>query len=95
MRWTSRRKAELIDACSSGERSLAEVLVEHAISPEEFAAWVRLYESGGGPALRSTKLQNYRKVPEQRTLRRRPGSPIISPTKTSTTRVSMGPREKT
>jgi transposase-like protein len=74
MRWTSRRKAEVVDACRSGERSLLAVLAEYQISQEEFAEWVRLYERGGRNALRSTKLQRYRSQERGKNpLRRRPG----------------------
>jgi transposase-like protein len=73
MRWTSQRKAALIEACRSGERSLVAILVEYAISQEEFAEWVRLYQRGGRNALRSTKLQAYRALEKDKRLPRRPG----------------------
>jgi transposase-like protein len=59
MRWTSKRKAEIIEAIQSGRLTPAEAMGRHEVSEEELAAWVRDYVGHGRAGLRATKLQQY------------------------------------
>jgi two-component system, cell cycle response regulator CtrA len=61
--WTPRRKAEVIKAVMGGKLALEEALRRHKLTEEEFRAWQRVYEVHGLPALRTTRLQQYRLPP--------------------------------
>jgi hypothetical protein len=60
MRWTARRKAAVIEAIRSGEITQAWAMLEYDLSAEELAEWIKLYDTDGRPALRATRLQQYR-----------------------------------
>jgi transposase-like protein len=59
MRWTTMRKAEIIEAIQSGSLTPTEAMCQHGLSEEELAAWMRDYLSHGRAGLRVTKLQQY------------------------------------
>lgn len=62
-RWTIRRKAAVVTAVAAGEITREEVCRRYQISTEEFLSWQRAYETYGLPGLRSTRLQQYRRIP--------------------------------
>lgn len=51
-RWVARRKAEVVVAVYGELLTQAQACERYALSPEEFAGWVRAYERGGIPGLR-------------------------------------------
>jgi transposase-like protein len=59
MRWTMKRKAEIIEAIQNGRMTAAEATERHGLSEEELAAWMRNYLAHGKDGLRVTKLQQY------------------------------------
>jgi Protein of unknown function (DUF1153) len=61
MRWTVRRKAEVVVAIAQGRITIAEAKERHGLSEEELAAWQRDYTAHGEAGLRATWLQQYRR----------------------------------
>ncbi len=59
MRWTTMRKAEIIEAIQSGRLTPVEAMDRHGLSEEELAAWMRDYLAHGRAGPRVTKLQQY------------------------------------
>ena len=57
MRWTARRKFELINAVRRGTRAKASVLTQHGISEDEWQEWLVAYMAGGVDKLKVTKRQ--------------------------------------
>ena len=53
MRWTARRKAEVIITIRNGEISLEEAKSRYGVSDDEIAAWMRDYDAHGERGLRS------------------------------------------
>jgi transposase-like protein len=70
-RWTIRRKAAVVTAVAAGEITREEICRRYQISEEEFLSWQRAYEGYGLPGLRSTRLQQYRRVTSVRRFGRR------------------------
>ncbi len=60
MRWTPKRKAEIVVAINEGLITNAEANRYYGLSDEELAAWMRDYDAHGRAGLRVTKLQRYR-----------------------------------
>ncbi len=54
MRWTAKRKAQLVEQVSNGDVTLETALTTHGISLEEFTAWRRDYAAGGKALLKAT-----------------------------------------
>jgi hypothetical protein len=61
-RWVIRRKAELVAAVRGGLISLDEVCERYNLSVEEFRSWEETLSRHGIRGLRTTKLQDYRRV---------------------------------
>jgi transposase-like protein len=59
-RWTSRRKAAVVDAVLTGVTTMEEVCRRYGLSVDEFLSWHNAMERHGLPGLRATRLQNYR-----------------------------------
>jgi len=59
-RWTTRRKAALIEAVRGGWLPIDEACREYRLSVDEFLAWERDIDRHGIPGLRSTRYQIYR-----------------------------------
>jgi hypothetical protein len=59
-RWTSRRKAAIVDAVLTGVTTMEEVCCRYGLSVDEFLSWHNAMERHGLPGLRATRLQNYR-----------------------------------
>ena len=59
-RWTTRRKAALVEAIANGGITLEEACERYQLSPEEFACWVEAVKQHGTPGLRATRFQIYR-----------------------------------
>jgi transposase-like protein len=55
MRWTFRRKAELVEALRAGTLTATELELRHGVSAEELLAWIRAYDANGLRGLRVTK----------------------------------------
>jgi transposase-like protein len=47
MRWTPRRKAQIVFDIREGEISVAQAKERYALSDEELAAWIRDYDARG------------------------------------------------
>lgn len=60
LRWTARRKAEVVIAVETGILSLDEACGRYIISPEEFAAWKNDYARKGMESLRCNALKRQR-----------------------------------
>ena len=60
-RWTTRRKAALLEALHSGALTLDQALERYALSVEEIRAWERDLERHGLYGLRATRVQIYRR----------------------------------
>jgi transposase-like protein len=63
MRWTARRKEEVVVALAQGLITVAEAKERHGLSDEELGAWARDYAAHGLYGLRATGLQQYRRGP--------------------------------
>ncbi len=63
-RWVIRRKAEVVAAVRAGLISLEDACERYRLSVEEFLSWQRLIDKHGLRGLRTTRLQQYRKSPE-------------------------------
>ena len=55
VRWSVRRKAQVLLALAKGIVTKADVLEAHGIDEEELSAWERAVEAVGVTALRATK----------------------------------------
>jgi hypothetical protein len=62
LRWTARRKAEVVIAVESGILALDEACERYIISPEEFLAWKNDYAHEGMESLRCNALKRQRDV---------------------------------
>jgi transposase-like protein len=60
MRWTARRKEEVVTAIAQERMTAAEAKAQYGLSDEELAAWQRDYAAHGKAGLRTTWLQRYR-----------------------------------
>ena len=61
-RWVIRRKAEVVAAVRGGLISLEDACERYKLSVEEFLSWQRLIDRHGMRGLRTTRLQQYRRV---------------------------------
>lgn len=61
-RWVVRRKAEVVAAVRNGLISLEDACRRYRLSVEEFLSWQRLIEEHGVQGLRTTRIQDYRRV---------------------------------
>jgi hypothetical protein len=66
IRWTPRRKAEVVAAVRGGLLTFDEALSRYQLGMEEFIGWQRAVERSGMPGLRVTRLQQYREFYERR-----------------------------
>jgi hypothetical protein len=64
-RWVIRRKAEVVAGVRAGLLSLEEACERYKLSVEEFLSWERLIDAHGVRGLRTTRLQQYRRTPQQ------------------------------
>jgi transposase-like protein len=55
MRWTFRRKAEIVAAVQAGTVTATELELRHGISAEELATWIKAYDTYGPDGLRVIK----------------------------------------
>jgi Protein of unknown function (DUF1153) len=62
VRWTPRRKAQVVSAVSGGLLTIKEALAMYNITIEEFDLWDRAIGRAGLHALRVTRIQTYRKI---------------------------------
>ena len=63
-RWVIRRKAEVVAGVRNGLISLEEACNRYKLSVDEFLSWQRLIDEHGVRGLRPTRLQQYRRTPE-------------------------------
>ncbi len=61
-RWVIRRKAEVVTAVRAGLLTLEEACERYNLSVEEFLSWQSLIDKHGMRGLRTTRLQQYRRV---------------------------------
>ena len=62
LRWTARRKAEVVIAVETGILSLNEACERYIISPEEFFVWKNDYARQGMESLRCSALKRQRET---------------------------------
>ena len=60
MRWTVRRKAEVVSAVSGGLLAFDEACARYALGMEELIAWHNALQHSGLRGLRVTQAQKYR-----------------------------------
>ena len=65
-RWTTRRKAALIQAVRGGWVPIEEACRQYKLSVDEFLAWERDIDRYGVPGLRTTRYQIYRNTQKPR-----------------------------
>jgi Protein of unknown function (DUF1153) len=65
-RWTTRRKAALIQAVRGGWVPIEEACRQYKLSVDEFLAWERDIDRYGVPGLRTTRYQIYRNTQKRR-----------------------------
>lgn len=63
-RWVIRRKAEVVAGVRNGLISLEDACNRYKLSVDEFLSWQRLIEEHGVRGLRTTRLQQYRRSPD-------------------------------
>lgn len=63
-RWVMRRKAQVVAGVRNGLLTVEEACTRYNISEEEYKSWVRLMDSHGVRALRTTRLKDYRSPSE-------------------------------
>ena len=61
-RWTTRRKAAVIEAVRGGWVPIEEICRTYNLSVDEFLAWERDIDRYGVPGLRTTRYQIYRQT---------------------------------
>ena len=57
IRWTARRKAEVLAAVRSGKITMEETMRRYQLTEEEFLVWQRAFETRGLAGLKATRLQ--------------------------------------
>lgn len=63
MRWTPRRKAELLAKLDTlNPNQASKLLAFHNISPEELQEWKNYLANNGIPGLRTTRIQQYQSL---------------------------------
>ncbi|MGF1561363.1 MAG: DUF1153 domain-containing protein [Geminicoccaceae bacterium] len=60
VRWVPRRKKLVVQAVEEGLISAEDACSRYALTPEEFGAWQRSYDSYGLQGLRVTRLNDFR-----------------------------------
>ncbi|MBV9016063.1 MAG: DUF1153 domain-containing protein [Alphaproteobacteria bacterium] len=65
-RWTTRRKAAVIEAVRGGWVPIEEICRTYNLSVDEFLAWERDIDRYGIPGLRTTRYQIYRQTETRR-----------------------------
>ena len=65
-RWTTRRKAAVIEAVRGGWVPIHEICRTYNLSVDEFLAWERDIDRYGVPGLRATRYQIYRQTDTRR-----------------------------
>lgn len=60
VRWTARRKSEIVDAIEAGLLTIEEACARYLLSTEELEGWQNSLRRSGIRALRITHLQSYR-----------------------------------
>lgn len=65
-RWVIKRKAQVVAGVRTGLISLEDACKRYRLSVEEFLSWQRLIERHGMRGLRTTRLQDYRELVEDR-----------------------------
>ena len=67
VRWVIRRKAELVAAIRGGLLTIEDACKRYQLSEEELESWAASLDRFGLRGLRSTRLQQYRKLQTQKT----------------------------
>lgn len=62
VRWTARRKAEVVAVVHGGMLTMDEACAMYKITTEEYDLWERAIGRAGLSGLRVTKIQEYRKI---------------------------------
>ena len=62
MRWTPKRKAEIVEQALKDPQNVAELLAKHNITTIELSSWCERLMNHGIAALRATHVQEYRRA---------------------------------
>jgi hypothetical protein len=65
VRWTPRRKAEVVAAVTGGLLTFDEACARYSLDMEELIFWQRAVNRSGMPGLRVTRIQQYRELQER------------------------------
>jgi hypothetical protein len=65
VRWTPRRKAEVVAAVSGGLLTFDEACRRYNLDMDELIFWQRAVNRSGMPGLRVTRIQQYRELHEK------------------------------
>jgi hypothetical protein len=65
VRWTPRRKAEVVAAVRGGLLTFDEACLRYALDMDELILWQRAVDRSGMPGLRITRSQQYRELHER------------------------------
>ena len=66
VRWTARRKAEVVAAVRGGLLTFDDACARHALETEELISWQSAVEISGLRGLRTTRSHEYRELFERR-----------------------------
>jgi len=65
-RWVVRRKAADVVAVKSGMITIQQACEVYQLTEEEFLSWKHAFETHGFPGLRTTRVQQYRRIHSRR-----------------------------
>ena len=61
-RWVTRRKAAVVIAVTTGAITIEQACQAYQLTEEEFLSWKHAFETHGFPGLRTTRIQQYRRL---------------------------------
>ena len=65
-RWVVRRKAAVVIAVKTGAITIEQACQVYQLTEEEFLSWKHAFETHGFPGLRTTRIQQYRRLRSRR-----------------------------
>jgi hypothetical protein len=65
-RWVVRRKAAVVIAVKTGTITIEQACQVYQLTEEEFLSWKHAFETHGFPGLRTTRVQQYRRLRSRR-----------------------------
>jgi len=77
-RWVVRRKAAVVIAVMTGTITIEQACEGYQLTEEEFLSWKHALETHGFPGLRTTRIQQYRRLPSRGRNVRSQNSPAVT-----------------